>query len=238
MLEELIKVGDKTVFYRNSYKNNKRFDETKRLCIGQIEKILSDSELVISNDNDIRDIFCENECYIADIYSSNKVYRCSVYYISNYTEGDRYYFTIEPVSPLQKVQRRRHQRYSCHMFFSYYVLQDEQVHDIIEKGWESFNVEMDNTKPELVQNSLVDISGGGLRFTSDRGFNIGDYLFCLLKIDDTGSGFPVIGEVVYSDRFVNDNDKFDVRIKYIGITEGQRRDVVEFVFWLERQKLK
>ncbi len=238
MLEELIKVGDKTVFYKSSYKN-KKFDETKRLYIGQIEKILSDSKLVMSGDNDsIKDIFCENECYIADIYSSNKVYRCSVYYISDYTEGDKCCFTIETVSPLQKIQRRRHQRYSCHMLFSYYVLQEEQVYDIIEKGWESFDAESYNNKSEFIQNSLVDISGGGLRFTSDKNLNIGDYLFCLLKIDDKGSGFPVIGEVVYSDRFLNDNDKFDIRIKYIGITEDQRRDVVEFVFWLERQKLK
>ena len=238
MLEELIKVGDKTVFYKSSYKN-KNVDENKRLYIGQIEKILSDSELVISGDNDgIKDIFCENECYIVDIYSSNKVYRCSVYYISDYTEEDKYCFTIEPVSPLQKIQRRRHQRYSCHMFFSYYVLQEEQVRDIIDKGWESIDVETYSSRSKLIQNSLVDISGGGLRFTSDRKINIGDYLFCLLKIDDIGSSFPVIGEVVYSDRFVNDNDKFDVRIKYIGITEDQRRDVVEFVFWLERQKLK
>lgn len=237
MFEELIKVGDKTVFYKNSYRNTK-FDEAKKLFIGRIEKILSDSELVMSSDSDIRDIFCENECYVADIYSSNKVYRCSIYYTSDYIEDDKYYFTIEPVSPLQKIQRRRYQRYSCHMLFSYYILQEEQVHDIINNGWESADADMYNGKLELIQNSLVDISGGGFRFTSDKKLNIGDYLFCLLKIDDAGNGFPIIGRVVYSDRFVNDSDKFDVRVKYIGITEDQRRDVVKYVFWLERQKLK
>lgn len=36
---------------------------------------------------------------------------------------------------------------------------------------------------------------------------------------------------------VNVKHIFDIRLKYIGITEQQREQIIHFGFWLERQKI-
>lgn len=35
----------------------------------------------------------------------------------------------------------------------------------------------------------------------------------------------------------NIKDIFDIRLKYVGITEQQREQIINFGFWLERQRI-
>ena len=126
----------------------------------------------------------------------------------------------------------------CHALFSYSVLQKAQIHDIINRGWK----EAEKSFPAIAgfkQEQLADIGGGGIRFTSKQLISKGNYLLCILKLDGYGNGksLPVLCKVVYSDRLVNDKDKFDIRMKYTGITEQQRKEIIHFVFWLERQRM-
>ena len=111
-------------------------------------------------------------------------------------------------------------------------------HDIINRGWK----EAEKSFPAIAgfkQEQLADIGGGGIRFTSKQLISKGNYLLCILKLDGYGNGksLPVLCKVVYSDRLVNDKDKFDIRMKYTGITEQQRKEIIHFVFWLERQRM-
>ncbi len=240
MLEELLSNESKVIFYKCLFQPEIDSMEKNKVCCCQLYRILSDSEIIVtgtgSADEDTG--LKKHECYIIDIYNLNKVYRCNAYYISANSEDGNCYYTIRIVSPAQKVQRRRYQRYPCHSFFAYSVLQKEQVYDIINKEWEEVKKSLADLHG-FKQEVLSDISGGGIRFTSKQLFKKGEYLFCILNFGgyNNKKAFPVICEVVYSGELVNVKHIFDIRLKYIGITEQQREQIIHFGFWLERQKI-
>lgn len=238
MLEELVSNESKVIFYKCLFQTGNDDMEKNKVCKCQLQKILSDSEIIVAcSDNDGDGAALKkHECYILDIYNLNKVYRCNAYYIQGSNENGYNYYIIRIVSPVQKVQRRRYQRYPCHSLFSYSVLQETQVQDIINKEWEEVKKSLAGLSG-FKQEALADISGGGIRFTSKQLLEKGEYLFCVLDFGgyNNKKAFPVICQVVYSGQFVNIKDVFDIRLKYLGITEQQREQIIHFGFWLERQ---
>ena len=238
MLEELVSNESKVIFYKCLFQPGNDDMEKNRVCKCQLHKILSDSEIIVtcSDNSEEGTAPKKHECYILDIYNLNKVYRCNAYYIQGSNENGYSYYTVRIVSPVQRVQRRRYQRYPCHSFFAYSVLQEAQVHDIINKEWEEVKKSLAGLSG-FKQEALADISGGGIRFTSKQLFEKGEYLFCVLNFGgyNNKKAFPVICQVVYSGQFVNIKDVFDIRLKYLGITEQQREQIIHYGFWLERQ---
>ncbi|MEZ3425574.1 MAG: PilZ domain-containing protein [Lachnospiraceae bacterium] len=238
MLNGLVDIGSKVVFYKNIFQSGSEDLEKDRVCQCKLHKVLNNSEITVIDDDDGKTELMKHECYTIDFYSKDKIFRCNAYFISDYNEDGYRYFNLEIISPFRKMQRRNYQRYPCHALFSYSVLQKAQIHDIINRGWK----EAEKSFPAIAgfkQEQLADIGGGGIRFTSKQLISKGNYLLCILKLDGYGNGksLPVLCKVVYSDRLVNDKDKFDIRMKYTGITEQQRKEIIHFVFWLERQRM-
>lgn len=240
MLEELVSNESKVIFYKCLFQPEAGSMEKNKVCCCQLYRILSDSEIIVTDNGSSagNTVLKKHECYILDIYNLNKVYRCNAYYILSNSEDGNFYYTVRIVSPVQKVQRRRYQRYPCHSLFAYSVLQKEQVYDIINKEWEEVKKSLANLHG-FKQEVLSDISGGGIRFTSKQLLEKGEYLFCILNFGgyNNKKAFPVICEVVYSGELINVKHVFDIRLKYIGITEQQREQIIHFGFWLERQKI-
>ena len=225
-------------FYKNIFQSGSEDLEKDKVCQCKLHKVLNNSEITVIDDDDGKTELMKHECYTIDFYSKDKIFRCNAYFISDYNEDGYRYFNLEIISPFRKMQRRNYQRYPCHALFSYSVLQKAQIHDIINRGWK----EAEKSFPAIAgfkQEQLADIGGGGIRFTSKQLISKGNYLLCILKLDGYGNGksLPVLCKVVYSDRLVNDKDKFDIRMKYTGITEQQRKEIIHFVFWLERQRM-
>lgn len=209
-----------------------------QICCGKIKKIVSDSELEV----EISDAICpklkKDICYILYIYTSQKVYRCSTYYHSMYSDEGKIYFCLEVVSSLEKIQRRMHQRVSCHSRILVQVLEPEQVQKIVEnKDRKLFNEY--KSLNESFEDSMVDISGGGIRFTTKNKVNVYNYLYVTFEImsNETAVELNIIGEVVYSALLPNDQECFDVRMKYIGLSKKEREQIIHFVFQLERDEM-
>ena len=86
---------------------------------------------------------------------------------------------------------------------------------------------------------MVDISGGGIRFTTRSKVNVDDYVLARFEImnEKRAVEMKVIGQIVYAGRLRNEQDSYDVRIKYIQLSEKARKDIIQFVFQLERDKI-
>jgi len=233
MLEGLVKNGSKTVFYKDGV----------QVCL-KLHKILSEYEfLVIDQDNKNQTVLNKNECYTLDFYNPDGLYRCNAYIISIYSKDGAGCYKARTSSQLKKVDRRMYHRYPCHALFSYSAIQKAQVRDILDGEWQEVWKEIAGVQ-WFKHAPLVDISGGGLRFTSRQRLNKGDYLVCTLDFGEYNKknkekileAFPIMCEVVYVEKIVKDRNVFDIRLKYTGITERQREQIIHFVFWLERQR--
>lgn len=239
MIKELIHKGCKAVLYKISAENqNEKFEETKFFSCN-VHDIMSSSEILLYNGIDTRVMLNKQECYILEVYATDGVYRCSAYFTSEFIENSEQYIMLEIVSPLHRIQRRRHQRYLCHKHFFYYVLQDSQIRDIITREYTNENKDFLNT-PQMFQGTIIDMSGGGMRFTTKNKIKSGRNIFCLLNLDDKENKdeSPVLCRVVYSDRLANDKDNYDIRVKYVDITEEQRKKIIKYIFWLERKRME
>lgn len=233
MLDKFVKPGSKVVFYKEPLQEYNL----------KVQKILSDFEVIIIDDNDDSSLQLDkNKYYTLDFYARSSVYKCSVYITSIYIEDKHKCYKVRLDSPLKKEDRRRYQRYPCHSLISYSVLQKSQVKDIMDNGLKETWQETVGTQ-WFKHASLEDIGGGGLRITSRQRLEKGEYLTCIMDFAEYSNklkkelNFTLICEVVHMKKLYSERNLFDVRLKYIGITEQQRDEIIRFVFWLERQRI-
>lgn len=233
----LLSKGCKLILYRSLFQPLREDLEKDKALQCRLHKIISCTEMAVMDDDDKKTDLEKNECYIADFYTDGGILRCSVYPSSSYSEDGFRYFIIKRDSPFQEIQRRGHQRYPYHAVFSYSLLQDAQVRDIMDKGWKEAGRNISSVQG-FKQKQLSCISGGGLRFISDKPLEKGSYLFCILDFSGFSSkrAFPVLCRVVYTEKSAGKKGGYDIRLKYIGIAEEQREKIIRFVFWLERQR--
>lgn len=209
-----------------------------QICSGKIIEIISDSEIEVEIAGDIIPNFKKDICYILHIQVAQKIYQCSIYYQSAYSEDGKNYVCMEIVSPLEKLQRRMHQRVTCHSKVALEILKHEQIQNILQNG-AGYLKEYQLNK-ESAEDSMVDISGGGIRFTTKKQIEKGDYLFVCFEIPvgETTKELTVMGQVVYSALLPNDKENLDIRMKYVGLPEVERERIIQFVFQLERDEMK
>lgn len=214
------------------YENEEKFI----VCQGKISQILSDSEVEIISDESAEENLQKNICYVMYIFLSQEVLMCSCYYKSVYTEEEKRIITLELVSPFEKVQRRMHQRVSCHSRIRYQQISKKEA---VRYGEEAELFNSLEEQRDSYENSLVDISGGGIRFTSKNPIPVDTYLFARFEITNEKRAveMKVIGQVVYSMPLRNEQNYFDIRMKYIGLTEEERKQIIHFVFQLERDSI-
>lgn len=237
MLEEFIKTNASVKFYRSKQLIDEKSDrEEDLLCEGKVFRVLSDRELEVEIEEKFEQEFHKRECYIVYLLSSQNVFLCNVYFESTYSDEGRRIISLEMVSPLERVQRRNHQRVSCHAGIAYQIIQADQIDDKTKKDpFEIFSEKNENSL-EIYEDTLVDISGGGIRFTSKKKIEPKEYLYAKFEIT-SGSDIiimKVIGQVVYSGLLRNEQECYDIRMKYINVSELEREQIIRFVFQLER----
>lgn len=211
-------------------------DERIRLCKGRIRKIVSESEIEIILEENAEKEFQKNICYIMYIFTVQDIFLCCCYYKSSFLEEDNKLLLMDIVSPLERVQRRMHHRVSCHSKILYRKLTPEEAKKQLE-GAEL--LDGSELVMDTCENSLVDISGGGIRFTSKKQIFVDDYLCVRFEVMNEKHvvEMKVMGQVVCSKKLRNEEDGYDIRMKYIGLTEEAKKQIIYFVFQLERDNI-
>ena len=237
MLSEHIKEDAVVKLYLSSREPDHSVSgEPPLLGKGRFQKIVSESEVEILLEEDADREFQKNICYEMYIFSLQEVFLCSCYYKLSYLENESRILQMEVVSPLERVQRRMHQRVSCHSKIRYEVIPPENVRKALEGGEGS-----DGYGPDLAsaRDTLVDISGGGIRFTSRKKIAEDDVLSVRFEILEKKQVFEIkaVGQVVYSGKLRNEENCYDIRMKFIGITEEMKKKIICFVFQLERDSI-
>ena len=90
---------------------------------------------------------------------------------------------------------------------------------------------------------LVDISGGGTRFVSDRKYESGELILFRFSLHEKEEGenedeYSVIGRVVNVTPMENNRGKFEVRVEFVNINEHDREEIIRYIFEEERKQRK
>lgn len=228
MIEEMIKKDASVKIFPVGRDMGKIEDfDDHGICRGIIRKFVSETEIEVELEKEIS--LDKMSCYAIYILSYEKVYLTYVYYRSSFVANGSHMISLEIVSPMEQVQRRKHQRVSCHarMLFRR-VPGDSFQGDLPQKKMEVDSLEYEDF--------MVDISGGGLRFTTKREVRLNEYLQVAFDIEREGGtvAMSLFGQVVHAGKLRNEEDFYDIRMKYVGVTEEEREQIIRYVFQLER----
>jgi hypothetical protein len=209
-------------------------EENSLLGRGRMRNIVSESEIEIILEEDAKKEFQKNICYLMYIFSAQEVFLCSCYFKLSYLEKESRVLQLEVVSPLERVQCRMHQRVSCHSKIQYEVVPPEDLKKHLEEENAGFGPDLASSR-----DSIVDISGGGIRFTTKKPIAVNDFLFVRFEIMEKKQPVEIksMGQVVYSGVLRNEEKCYDIRMKFIGLSEETRRRIIFFVFQLERDSI-
>ena len=84
--------------------------------------------------------------------------------------------------------------------------------------------------------TMVDISGGGIRFVASESIPVGSNLVMRILLDRTKERYIYVsGKIVYSEELKNEQNHYDIRMKYVHIEEQEKEEIVQYAFLLERE---
>ena len=153
-----------------------------------------------------------------------------------YKQDNFYLFSVRLTTPLEKFQRREFFRLPCLIPMTFITLDERaasvekmsQIHDLLQSEA--------GTSKIYGKGTIVDISGGGIRFVSPRDIRQSKYL--LLNFTLSGSKGDVAAELL--GRIVaaypkKETDQFTYRVKILFKDTKLREQIVRFVFEEERK---
>lgn len=168
-------------------------------------------------------------------YTKSGIYQCFAKIIERYKNNEVYILLLELSTNLRRHQRREFYRYNCILNMQSRKLTDEEF-DIYEKRGVPPILKPDN-HVLLEESTIVDISGGGVRFVSDSYYEQ-DTIICMsyhLIMNGKEKVYELLGKVLSSGEIENRKGQYEHRIQYVNIDNLEREEIIRFIFEEERK---
>lgn len=169
-------------------------------------------------------------------YTNNGLYESKVKVIKRYKENNVYILEIEIVAPIVKNQRREFYRYNCIIDLKYSIISEEESEmPTIE------HIEAAREKSlEWKDGFIVDISGGGIRFTSGEQIDSGNFLMVRfsLIVNHQMKQFEAMAKLISSEKILNRSGQYESRAKFVNLPKEETEEIVKYIFEEERKSRK
>lgn len=170
-------------------------------------------------------------------FFASKIYNAPIRIVSNLSEGNIRVVKAELTGSLQKYERRAYFRLETSIPVRYLVLTAENAAAFKEATKNGTLLTMDGFR----MGTTIDISGGGIRFTSTDEIPVGGMVITHLVAENPGGqikNYIFLGKLIRTG-FLNDQrGHFDHRMQFVDMRQEAREEFVRFIFELERDRLK
>lgn len=208
------------------------------------EKKVYESKVVDVKGNDRLEIFMPIEQtklvllpvgaeYNIRFFTSRGLFQCDAKVTNRYKSGSLYLLEMKVANSLQKYQRREYYRYPCVINMEVRELTSDESRRFEDS--DIFEAEEDVRGDKAV---ILDISGGGLRFTSATPFEPRSIVVCNFALArENGTKYmSVAGELLSCKRVENNPGQYEQRVKFRHISPREREEIIRFIFEEERKK--
>jgi len=190
-----------------------------------------------------------DDVYELQFFTKGGLYRCRGKILKRTkTSNNLAVAEVKFVSALEKFQRRQYYRMNCIIPMTYSVLTEVQRELYQEKKKclsleQKLNIEKKLESQEMVfqKATILDISGGGMRFNSYIQQQSGDILLLQPALPETvRKKLPFLfGRIISSQRIPNKEPvSFDNRVEFVEITSVEQEQIITYIFKEERDKRK
>ena len=175
-------------------------------------------------------------------FTKNGLYRAMGQIKERYKSDNVYMLEIELKTQLEKFQRREFFRYPYVLDINYYTITDEEAK--FESG-DALLIhirEIGETEEREYAGSIVDLSGGGIRFRTDKELEADEHLLFSMHLqnENLNKQYYIIGKViscVRSERIGQmPGKKYEVRAKFQIRDNNTREEIIRFIFEEERKE--
>lgn len=166
-------------------------------------------------------------------YTKQGLYQCDVRIIDRYKSNNVYILLCQQMTNLRKHQRREYYRFSCILDMQNRMLCEDEI-KAIEDNRIFFQSGL-----ALNNSSVVDISGGGIRFvTNGYQYEVGDEIYLTYKLPIGGheKQYEISGKILAVRALDNKPNAFEHRLQYINLEKTDREEIIRYIFEEERKK--
>ena len=186
------------------------------------------------------------DVYAVRFYTAAGYFQCKCLVKSIEKEGHVMLATIKTMSPLEKYQRRQYFRMNCVISVQYAKLEQYQI-DLFKEVFETEDPErrnelqdrIDDEEIDYKEGTMLDISGGGLRFNCRTKCDTDDIL---IVIPDEPRFTAIIPYFICQEVMVRQIGgsaiSFEHKMKFININGEQREKLISLIFTMERERMK
>lgn len=174
-------------------------------------------------------------------YSDKATYVAKVKVVDRYKSNNMFLLRLRIITQFEKFQRREYFRCECTLDVKYLTITEEDIKKMEEaKAVDKNGVYLPEPTKLYMDGVALDISGGGIRFTSRQKLpeeGLVEVLFNL-KMDDSAHEFAVIGKVLSSSEMKSNSHRFENRVQFTHIKNEERETIIRYIFEQERKLRK
>ncbi len=243
MLTSIITPGDKLEITKNlSEKRRKQLEEEKSIFAGvlvsQAFEAIDDTKLRIAMPivEGKLILLPVNSRYNVVIYTKGGLYKSSFIVLKRYKQDAIYGLEVELIQPLKKFQRRQYYRLECMIEIEYICVDEEFMSQELDDDDIKKKFELESA----VKGTVLDISGGGIRFSSAEHLEKGSIVLVKLniRVSEDKSVYGVLGKVLESRIIRNSLGLYEQRLEYQEISGKSRETIIRYIFEQERRLRK
>ncbi len=236
MLSNVIGLGDKIDISLWNEETQGEIESGKSYA-SMVYEITDEEDLVVTipTDKDKLVLMPTETVITIVMYAKSGVYTCVGKIAERFKSGTLFLMRVELTSKLTKFQRRAYYRWECRMGVEYRLLPDDvPVNVVNEKNLDYY---LSSCLDENLYKGVVkDVSGGGIRFTSEKETREKSILMLSFQLEsDTYIFQPIVlGRLLHCDDIAGDGS-YEYRVEFQGISEADREIIIKFIFEEERK---
>lgn len=169
-------------------------------------------------------------------YSGAFLYKSIGQVVERFKRDNIYTLEVELKTRLEKLQRREFYRYECSVDFKFFELTEKQAElETVEEIYAELRE--DHFLDKIKNGTIVDISGGGIRFNSDTELKSGDHILAVAHLanEKMNQEFHIVGSVISCEKKEHVTEKKYVsRVKFMIKDDKIREDIIRYIFEEER----
>jgi c-di-GMP-binding flagellar brake protein YcgR len=240
-LKDVVNPGDKVkIFMKQPVKKKdgteKVFFETEVLDITEEGNIA----VAIPTRKTKTVLFPFDVVFVFTFFTKSGIYKCEIEIINRYKIQNLSFMVLSEKTRIKKIQRREYYRLACTLDMNYYLLTQEE--STLNSAEEIFNSMRENGIDRLRERkaTIVDISGGGLRFASKEQVGRENYILINVALctGEMEKEFYIVAKVIASYKNSNDHDIYNQRVEFIFKDNKIRDVIIRYVYQEQRRSRK
>ncbi len=172
-----------------------------------------------------------NTEYDLCFYTSSGLYQCLANVIDRYKSGGQYILLMELTTNLRRHQRREYYRLNCVLDMEVRFLEKSEITAVLgNRDYVAMGL-------PVRRGVIVDISGGGIRFVTDRVYEPDSLIYCkyILSLDGEDKEHVLASRVLRVKELEDKPGMYEHRAQYINIDAEEREEIIRYIFEEERK---